>query len=360
MMCLAAGLSLWAGQAHAIVIYGGAGIDAPANDTAPAGFEDAWARVGRNGNGTAVYLGNGYLLTAAHVNSSTAFNVENDSIYSVVDTTGIILENANGSDSDLRLIRIAVPQGTGLYDLDPLPIITTSLITPGSNDPTGILIGTGVGQDEAQPVTINFKQGFHWSETRDNRWAELEVGSSESVSIDDGNISRTINGFSSTFKATGSNEDGIAARNDSGAPLFYDNGSEVVLVGLTHSVTQLEQSLNNDKTFLSDLSLYYDQIVITPGDLDGDGGVNANDLELVLNHYGQAVQAGNFLLGDADGDGQVGVNDLDYVLGRWGDGEVGAVAAAPALSDITPAVPEPASFLLISAGLGTLCLRRRR
>ncbi|MFN3167573.1 MAG: hypothetical protein ACE37H_10965 [Phycisphaeraceae bacterium] len=358
LACLGTAIVLTAGQANAVVVYGG-GSDAPANDTAPAGFEDAWARVGRNGNGTGVYLGNGFVLTAAHVNNGSAFAVENDFNYPIIDTAGTILKNDDNSDSDLRLIRVAVPQGTGLFGLDPLPIVTTSLITPGSNDPLGILIGTGVGQVELQPVTINFKQGFNWNDTRDTRWAELEVGSSDSVSIPDGNISRSIDGFSSIFKAIGPNEDGAASRNDSGAPLYYDNGTDVVLVGLTHSVSQLDKSLNNDKTFFSDLSLYQDQFVITLGDLDGDGGVSEADLGLVLDHYGQSVQAGDFLQGDADGDGIVGVNDLDFVLSRWGDGDTGAIGAAPALGQVTPAVPEPASALILIGSFACFSRRRR-
>ena len=367
--CLTAGLSLYAApHAGAIVLYGGFTTDAPANTSAPAGYEDAWARVGQ-GPGTGVYLGNGYVLSARHVSTGTSYSFDGTS-YDVIPNTTVTLLNSDNSEADLRLFRIAVPQGTGLFGLDVLPVLQNSVATNSNNTQQGILIGTGVGQTNLQPEQLPLGDfddtdrvgpggyGYEWDglESREKRWAPAEIGAPTTVTV----LGRESVAFESTFKFNGNTVDGIAADRDSGAPLFYNDNGTVVLAGIVNSVTLLDFSKANNTTYLSDLAEYKDQLQFTIGDLDGDGGVGETDFQLVLSHYGTAVQAGNFLLGDADGDGYVGVNDIDYILSRWGDGPTGSITAAPAITDVTPAVPEPTSLVLIGGGLVALTLRRRR
>ncbi|MCA9310204.1 MAG: hypothetical protein KDA21_03305, partial [Phycisphaerales bacterium] len=54
----------------------------------------------------------------------------------------------------------------------------------------------------------------------------------------------------------------------------------------------------------------------SPGDADGNGMVNFDDLNEVLGHWGQSVSA--FTSGDVDGNGLVDFEDLNAVLGDWG------------------------------------------
>ena len=81
-----------------------------------------------------------------------------------------------------------------------------------------------------------------------------------------------------------------------------------------------------------------------PGDLNDDGFVGQNDLDLVLSWWGQNVPAGD--PPDPTGDGFVGQGDLDTVLDWWGFGTLPA------------AVPEPTTLVLLSAR--ALLLGRRR
>jgi len=100
---------------------------------------------------------------------------------------------------------------------------------------------------------------------------------------------------------------------------------------------------------------YFDDVSFTlvpppplTGDLDGDGFVGINDLNIVLGNWNQNVPPAD-PLADPSGDGFVGINDLNVVLGNWNAG-----TPPPAGS----AVPEPASIALLSLG-GLAVLGRR-
>ena len=91
---------------------------------------------------------------------------------------------------------------------------------------------------------------------------------------------------------------------------------------------------------------------LLPGDANGDGRVDINDLTIVLTDYGKTGCAWSQGCMDGDPTGTVDVNDLTIVLANFG---YGVSVAGPA------AVPEPSTLLLAAAGLGVLvCAWRRR
>jgi len=79
-----------------------------------------------------------------------------------------------------------------------------------------------------------------------------------------------------------------------------------------------------------------------PGDLNDDGVVNGDDLDIVRSFWGQTVPQGDPAWGDPSGDGFVGGDDLDIVRTYWGR----------AISPPAVTVPEPSTL----ATLLTLCL----
>jgi hypothetical protein len=80
-----------------------------------------------------------------------------------------------------------------------------------------------------------------------------------------------------------------------------------------------------------------------PGDANGDGRVDINDLTIVLAHYNQTGQTWSQGAMDGDPTGTVDINDLTIVLAHYGD----TYAASAGLS----AVPEPAALAMLLAGL---------
>jgi len=84
-----------------------------------------------------------------------------------------------------------------------------------------------------------------------------------------------------------------------------------------------------------------------PGDLNGDGFVGLDDLDIILQNWNQTIPPGN-PLADPTGDNFVGLADLDILLNNWNAGTPPGSAS----------IPEPAGLTLL--GLGGLSLLRRR
>jgi PEP-CTERM motif len=96
------------------------------------------------------------------------------------------------------------------------------------------------------------------------------------------------------------------------------------------------------------LDVYQAPVTVLDGDLDLDGFVGINDLNIVLGSWNSSVTPGDLGAGDPTGDGFVGIEDLNKVLGNWNAGTPPAAAA----------VPEPTTLALL--GLGGLAMLRRK
>jgi len=364
-MCLTA--LAWTVPAGALVVSGGReftggqweDLPAPDNSTPPP-VDLGWDRVGDVGNGSGVYLGNGYVLTARHVSNRTSIDIDGEVYDQISGSSAGSLKNANNSDSDIYLFRVAVPEGSGLHGLDPVLLPNVSMA--GSSFKTQ-LIGYGLGQEELLPINLGSNlTGYNWDPgSGEKRWGEINLGGSTTFPL----LGRDTEGMSATFSNIANRA--AVTPGDSGGGVFWNgkanNGTVIqdgpVLVGLLHAVQQLSRPGNssttsaafNDKTLLSDITQYADQLSIVDGDFNGDGIVDQGDLELVSANWGMSVDAGNFLLGDGSGDGMVGVADMDIVLAQWGNGTL--------VSPIT-AVPEPGTLGVLIMGGWLLGRRRRR
>ncbi len=109
------------------------------------------------------------------------------------------------------------------------------------------------------------------------------------------------------------------------------------------------------------------------GDANMDGHVDGSDLAILGTYWGQTVPGGglSWAMGDLNGDGHVDISDLSLLSATWGQTSSWAMgqgespgSAFPGLSS-GPSVPEPSSWILMAAGIGTLlagraAARRRR
>ncbi len=139
--------------------------------------------------------------------------------------------------------------------------------------------------------------------------------------------------------------------------LTGDSGGQFVTMTADVPVAPGEESF--DIIFLTEGSkdaigsMYIDDVSVVAltmldGDLDGDGFVGINDLNIVLGAWNQSVPPANSLA-DPSGDGFVGIDDLNTVLGNWNAGTPPPAAA----------VPEPTTLAVLCLG-GLAMLRRRR
>ncbi len=84
------------------------------------------------------------------------------------------------------------------------------------------------------------------------------------------------------------------------------------------------------------------------GDLNGDGFVGIDDLNIVLGSWNQSVTPADPLAGDLTGDGFVGIDDLSAVLAHWNTG-------SPPPPSGSASIPEPGTLsLLLIAAVGGL------
>jgi len=198
-------------------------------------------------------------------------------------------------------------------------------------------------------------------------------GAQLAFDFDDGTNTHDAFGFFDNFLGAGNlndtglgNDEVMSSQGDSGGPTFI-NGQ---IAGVTSYGLRLTNFLGRTSDIDSELnssfgefgidtrvSFYADWIdanlSIAPpfiaGDLNGDGFVGIDDLNLVLNRWNQNVSIPVPLAGDPSGDGFVGIDDLNVVLSTWNQG-------TPPLTGTT--IPEPTSAGLLLAGC-TVLLRRR-
>ncbi len=192
----------------------------------------------------------------------------------------------------------------------------------------------------------------------DNEGDTLVGSGSYSISqLQDGEWFLSVPGANpdtATLILTGSSEDDNAMNNI----ISFELGTNNSVYGWTIQMRNIND-LNTNPTggmplegVAADTAAFsfavFGEASVLDGDLNGDGFVGLDDLDIVLTNWNTSVTSGQWSLGDPSGDGFAGLDDLDIVLNNWNNG-------TPPTSTL---VPEPTSLGLLS--LGAVAILKRR
>jgi hypothetical protein len=355
---------LWpCSQASAVLIGTGTGTG---NTTAPAN-DFGFANVGIFGSGSAVYLGNGWVLTAAHVYDNSGGTPTqawfNDSFYKVVPNSGVQLTNPPGV------------AGTPYSDLEMFKLATTPNLPSVMIAPTAPAAGwqvtmVGNGRDRSNNQTAYWTPawlpsstptalgGDTWATMQDLRWGTNVIDVTGGTQGVNGNYEVA---FSTSFSAKGTTYEAQGTPGDSGGGVFHQDPATGAwsLAGIMFSTTALAGqpfgiSVFGNTTWSADLYYYRTQIYKTeaiPGDVNFDGIVNSQDLAIVISNWLKTGTGANAPAGDVNHDGIVNSQDLAIIS---------SLASSANSNGMAVGVPEPSGFALSLAALASLLVVARK
>lgn len=249
-------------------------LDGTGNTTAPSD-DPGWANVGTVGNGSAVYLGNRWAITATHVwTGPTTFN---GTTYQNVPGSEITLSNNGAAGqtayTDLVLYQLATDPG--------LPTLSIASSRPANN--AGVTM-IGAGKDRGSYTqwsvdvatnpytwTVNGsggtpESGYEWGSGNTMRWGTNSIYNAGWVTYNT-DEAKSAYMLQTTFSAYPYySSECQAAAGDSGGALFYKSGSGWELAGLMlvtaeYSGQPVNTAVFGDLTYSADLSYYRSQIV---------------------------------------------------------------------------------------------------
>ena len=210
-----------------------------------------WANVGQIGRSTGVYLGNGHVLTAAHVGAG-AFRLSDGSLYPVAPGTDRTLQNRDGSAADFCLFRVQFHPADSIAKLPQVPLAT---IAPQVGAHV-LLLGAGAGGSTAKA-----KGAFPWSDDHHMRWGINQI---EEIY----NAPMPTHDFLSFGYATKFERGGIecqAAPGDSGGACFRYNAQAKrwELAGIIVAVdSEYGRAEYGNQTYIADPVLFRSELAV--------------------------------------------------------------------------------------------------
>lgn len=264
LLCLLTLLFVANTDARAVLIDLGLGNG---NTTVPAD-DPGWANVGITNGASAVYLGNGWVLSATHV-STTANIILGGVSYSRDMNTLTPIWTDPWTISDMHLVKIIGDPG--------LPSLTLSSVQMNLNDSV-LMIGRGENRqtsltyydanfNEVTPPPPAVYRGYKWGGLgRTMRWGTNQVSDFD-LPLDGPNDAITVS-YGAVFNNTlGATSEAAAVNGDSGGAVFskVSGGWELVGLMLSRDIYPSQPTLGvtvyGNSSYFADLSFYHDQIM---------------------------------------------------------------------------------------------------
>lgn len=274
-------------RGEALVVAGGNGAFNTTNPN-PGDPTSGWNNVGwSQNNASVVYLGGGWVITAAHVgNSPISFAGDPNAgalpVYTAIPGTQVTLTNngAGGQTASTDLILFQINGDPGL------PSLNISSVSPTTGSQ---ITAIATGRDRAStlrtwdvntapdpdvwseippnPDTANPNlTGYSWDATRMKRWGTNDIpGVSQFENVGTLAIPVNVMAFRTDFSDVGGNES-QAALSDSGSGAFRLNGGVWELAGIALAVGSYQgqpasTAVFGNQTYYADLSFYRSQIL---------------------------------------------------------------------------------------------------
>lgn len=258
--------------AQAVVINSASGTG---NTNAPSD-DPGWSNVGYVNGGSGIYLGAGWVLTAAHVGagSITFAGVS----YAPLAGSSVVLTNSSigrTTNTDLLMFQLAsTPAGLGQLTLASTPpTLDTGLTMIGAGRNRGSFTQWSVDTATApwtwtEVSTGGNLAGYQTLETSTMRWGTNMVSETE-LWVGANNGATDVKSFATTFSADGSdNDEAQAVRGDSGGAVFSKkelgwelSGVIFGVAGFSGQPSAATTPVYGNVTYSADLSYYAPQIL---------------------------------------------------------------------------------------------------
>ncbi len=285
LLCLACVLAC-SQVASAVIVAGNYAnqSDASVNTTAgsvPGAFP-YWNYVGQVGTASTVYLGNDWMITAAHLTIGSTATL-NGVTYNIVNNSGVVLKNPNnvsvplagrGQNTDLLMFKIQID---GSHPDPNLPVLPISNSGPQVNDASWDI---GRGVDRSSSISY-WDSAFNPASSSSFTYEGYTLGSSQTTRWGDNLVSQApawtnigsmsnplyIHEYRTQFDVNGTaNEFQVTLGDSGGAAFSYENnhwalsGINIANTIFTNQNSSGQKAIFGNASIIADLSTYHSQI----------------------------------------------------------------------------------------------------